>query len=205
VKSLHGIERPRVRRFMPAGPPANLFGSLTTNDAPLLLRTHRRPGPWKLRRLDWKDCRAGYRTHAVIGQTAGTISPGLEQTDCIHPLMHWQAHLACTSVEQISPRPRTAIFRDCVIRRLHSSVAALLLEQPLRRRWTRRRWRTPKRSTVFLRNPQSCGKLYAGSCRGWISFRTNLTGRGRANAALFRLRDCSRCGTLSAGARFLSL
>jgi len=52
---------------------------------------------------------------ADIGQFAGTVSPGLEQTDCIRPLMHWQTHFACTSVEQISPKPRTAIFRNCLI------------------------------------------------------------------------------------------
>jgi len=45
-----------------------------------------------------------------------------------------------------------------------------------------------KRSTVLLRNPQSCGKLYAGSCRGWISFRTNLTGKGSRECGPFRFR-----------------
>jgi len=56
--------------------------------------------------------------HTDIGQFAGTVSPGFEQTDCIRPLMHWQTHFACTSVEQISPKPRTAIFRNRVICRL---------------------------------------------------------------------------------------
>ena len=68
--------------------------------------------------------------HACAGQVAGTVSPGPEQTDRIHPLKHWQLHFACSSVEQISPKPRTAIFRDRVIRRSHRHGGETKRPQP---------------------------------------------------------------------------
>ena len=55
--------------------------------------------------------------HAAIGQLAGIISPGLEQTDWIRPLTHWQTNFDCAFVEQISPKERIAIFRSRVSRR----------------------------------------------------------------------------------------
>jgi hypothetical protein len=72
--------------------------------------------------LDRKNCRAVIG-HADIGQFAGTISPGLEQTDCIRPLMHWQLHFASTSVEHISPRMNAAIIRNRLVGGIAYTIA----------------------------------------------------------------------------------
>ena len=75
------------------GPSANLFGSLTTNDASLLLRTHGRPGPWKLRRLNWKNCRTRHRTRRHWADCRNRIARA--RTNGLHPSVDALASTFC--------------------------------------------------------------------------------------------------------------
>jgi hypothetical protein len=102
------------------GPPANLFGSLPTNDAPLLLRTHRRPGPWKLRRLDWKNCRARHRTRRHWADCRNRIAGA--RTNGLHPSVDALASTSCPHF----CRTDQSKTKDCHFQRLcHPSIAQL--------------------------------------------------------------------------------
>ncbi|MEH2546552.1 hypothetical protein V1283_003197 [Bradyrhizobium sp. AZCC 2262] len=102
------------------GPSANLFGSLTTHDAPLLLRTHSRPGPWKLRRLDWKDCRARHRTRRHWADCRNRIAR--TRTNGLHPSVDALASTSCLHF----CRTDQSKTEDCHFQRLcHPSIAQL--------------------------------------------------------------------------------